>query len=132
MTGLPQTYLAQLLALRGMRQAELARGLGVNRQQVSKWAKEGRRIAPAWAKRIEPLVNVPWPDLVDSKLPQELAPGVEHGVLIRERDPKAGDRIYDVDELALLTMWRRLNLTKQAALFAYFGDAEMPSLRKTV
>jgi transcriptional regulator with XRE-family HTH domain len=126
------TYLARILRARGMRQVDLARGLGTHRQQISKWVSEGRPISPVWAKRMEPLVGVPWPDLVEGKFPQELAAGIEQGVVVGQGGPHPGDPIYDADELALLRMWRQLSLTKRAALFAYLGADDLPSLRKTI
>lgn len=69
--------------------------------------------------------------LLESDLQENSASNVEHGVAFRTLDPKPGDPIYDLDEAALIWMWRRLSRTKQAALFGHLGADDLPSLRKS-
>ena len=81
----PETYLRKVLALVGVTQAELARQLDTSRQQVSKWAADGRAISRDWAMRMEPILGVAWPCLVEGVLPPELEPGNEDNKLIHKQ-----------------------------------------------
>jgi transcriptional regulator with XRE-family HTH domain len=124
----PLTPLAKAIAHRGIRQADLAKLAGTSKQQIFKLC--GRRhLSPAWAKRLAPHLGVPWLSLIDGEVVQEPPSHVEQGVVVGESDPAPGDRLNDPDELALIGMWRKLTRTKRAALFAYLGADDMPSLK---
>lgn len=62
---------------------------------------------------------------------EELASGRKQRIVIPKLDPAPGDPIHDLDEAALLGMWRRLSIVKKATLFAHLGSDDMPSLRKS-
>lgn len=69
-----EPYLKRLLDLLHVSQSDLARQLDTSRQQVGKWANEGRKIRPDWAQKMEPILSVPWPMLVEEQIPPELQP----------------------------------------------------------
>lgn len=81
----PDTYLQKVLDLVGMIPAELARQLDTTRQQVSKWVNEGRKISPTWAKKMEPILGVEWPYLVEGELPPYLQPGSDQDQLLHQQ-----------------------------------------------
>lgn len=58
---------------------------------------------------------------------QEPPTAVEPGVAVRDLGPHLGDSLDDLDEVALLRLWRALSITKKAAVFALLGIAEWPN-----
>lgn len=125
------SFLAGLLVERGIRPAEFARRVGVSKQQIHKLLGRKNQTA-VWALRLAPHLGIPWTDLVESKTSSEVAPDIESRVTVGKSAPLVGEPLNDLDELALIGMWRKLSFTKKAALFAYLGADDMPSLRKTM
>lgn len=124
------TYVRRLMDERGLNQSQLAEMAGVTRQEVNRAYKGTRQVTVSIAKRLAPHLGVAWYALVADDAGQEPAPAVEHRVAVRKVPPVPGEPLNNPDEIALVGMFRSLSLVKQAALFAYLGADDMPSLRR--
>jgi transcriptional regulator with XRE-family HTH domain len=121
------SFLAYVMYLRGdMRQADLMRATGVGKQQINRFYL-GKPLTPEWAKKLAPALGIEWLDLFEGKLSEQLAASIEQGIAVRQGGPSIGQFINDPDELAMIRMWRRMSVTKKAALLAFLQSDEPPA-----
>jgi transcriptional regulator with XRE-family HTH domain len=143
MSSEPHPYLLRrLMAAKGLKQADIVRATGENKQTVNKLYLGKTQMTDRWAKMLAPLLGVTAVELKDleggyatrpsvaAHPSKEGAADVEERVAVRNLAPSVGDPIDDIDEAALVGFFRRLTKTGKATLFGRIGIDELPSLQE--
>ena len=134
------TRLKKLRAATGLSQAQVAKHFGIKPSSVAQW--EIGRSKPTVDKLSDLAIlyrvslntlcgdDIPIAAILPDQPASQISTDIKHRMTIRQRDPQRSNVVDDPDELALLNLFRRLTFLKKAALFAYLGAVDMPSLRK--
>ncbi len=134
------TRLKKLRSATGLSQAQVANHFKIKPSSVAQW-ETGRskptvdkiaRLATLYQVSINTLCgdDIPIIGVLPEQPASKITADVEHRMAVGKGKPQRGDFVDDLDELALLEMFRGLSFLKKAALFAYLGAVDMPSLRK--
>jgi transcriptional regulator with XRE-family HTH domain len=135
--------LAPVMERMGHTQTSLAKRLGWNKQRAHKYWHEDRKLTVQYAKQIGEAFSIPWVELLiygDDDLPigidqrasiGGIKPAPANGVIDTPSGPGAPNQL---DEVELLSFWRRLKLPVKAAVLVIVHAAaggEDPSTRET-
>ena len=121
--------LARLMDQQGLNHEQLATKLGISRPAVSQWLDgtthpKGARLAEL-ATALDASVQALF---ANDALGNETTATVEQSAVIGHKRPAVGDPIQDLNEAALINLWRSLSFIKRAAMLERLSFTDIPDI----